>query len=456
MAGIGFELRKILQRDNLLSLIQAYTYAAVISSGSWVLSIIGILIIGFMSNAINLESDHVTQFQVSITYIIAGSLILTGPFQLSLTRFTADRLYEKREDIVLTNFHGVALVATLISGTLGLMFVAFLFPDESVLYRILLLASFVLLCNIWLATIFLSGIKQYKAIVALYFLGYAVTVLMSMVFKHWQLEGLMGSFVIGHALMLTSMWILILRNFPAKQFISFEIFDRKLIYPMLLWIGFLYNFGVWVDKFMFWYTPYTSSPVIGPFRASVIYDVPIFLSYLSIIPGMAIFLVRMETDFVEYYDKFYNMVREGGSLELIEDYRNNMVETIRFGIFEIVKIQMVVSLIVVVMGEYILPWLKISTLYLPLLYVDVISASLQMVFLGILNVLFYLDRRFIVLCLTGGFAVLNIIFTYISIQLGPIFFGYGFAIAMLMTVLVSFVWLTNKIEKLEYETFMLQ
>ncbi len=456
MAGIGFELRKILQRDNLISLIQAYTYAAIISSGSWVLSIIGILIIGFLSQAIHLDGNHVTQFQVSITYIIAGSLILTGPFQLSLTRFTADRLYEKKQGIVLTNFHSIALTATLMSGLSGLVFVLFLFPDESVLYRILLLTSFVLLCNIWLATIFLSGIKQYKAIVGLYFVGYATTVLMSMVFKRWALEGLMGSFVIGHALMLTSMWILILRNFPAKQFISFEIFNRKLIYPMLLWIGFLYNFGVWVDKFMFWYTPYTSSPMIGPFRASVIYDVPIFLSYLSIIPGMATFLVRMETDFVEYYDKFYNMVREGGSLELIEEYRNRMVETIRFGIFEIVKIQFMVSLIVVVMGERILTWLNISTLYLPLLYVDVISASLQMVFLGILNVLFYLDRRFIVLCLTGGFAVLNIVLTHISLRLGPVFFGYGFAIAMLLTVLVSFIWLTNKIEKLEYETFMLQ
>lgn len=437
-------------------MLQAYTYAAIISSGSWVLSIVGILIIGFLSKAVRLDPQHVTEFQVSITYIIAGSLILTGPFQLSLTRFTADRMYEKRIDVVLTNFHAIALTVTALSGGLGLLFVLLFFDGESVLYRILLLASFVLLSNIWIATVFLSGIKQYKAIVGLYLLGYGIVVLMSAMLRHWQLEGLMASFAIGHAVMMTSMWILVLRNFPSKQFISFEIFNRKLIYPMLLWIGFLYNFGVWIDKFMFWYTDSTSHQVIGPFRASVIYDVPIFLAYMSIIPGMATFLVRMETDFVEYYDKFYNLVREGGALELIEQYRNRMVETIRFGIYEIIKIQSMVSLGVVVMGEILLPWLEISTLYLPLLYVDVISASLQMVFLGILNVLFYLDRRFIVLCLTGGFAVLNIIFTYISLKMGPVLYGYGFALAMLITVLVSFVWLTNKIDKLEYETFMLQ
>ena len=33
MAGIGFELRKLLRKDTLLGLIRAYAYAGVISSG---------------------------------------------------------------------------------------------------------------------------------------------------------------------------------------------------------------------------------------------------------------------------------------------------------------------------------------------------------------------------------------------------------------------------------------
>ncbi|MGC8001539.1 exopolysaccharide Pel transporter PelG, partial [Salmonella enterica] len=70
----------------------------------------------------------------------------------------------------------------------------------------------------------------------------------------------------------------------------------------LMAIGLLYNTAIWIDKAMFWYTPETSQAIIGPLRASVIYDLPVFLAYLSIIPGMAIFLLRMETDFVEDYD----------------------------------------------------------------------------------------------------------------------------------------------------------
>src|SRR6476469_3569538 len=132
MAGIGFELRKILKRDSLLSMLRAYSFAAVISSGPWVLSIVGILIIGVLSYTVVVPQFLIVQFQVSVTYVIACSLILTGAFQLSYTRFTADRLFEKKPDLILTNFHAVALVITFFGGLLGLASVVFLFPDQSV------------------------------------------------------------------------------------------------------------------------------------------------------------------------------------------------------------------------------------------------------------------------------------------------------------------------------------
>ncbi|HEY8606582.1 MAG TPA: exopolysaccharide Pel transporter PelG [Noviherbaspirillum sp.] len=456
MAGIGFELRKILKRDNLFSLLQAYSFAAVISSGPWILSIVGMLVIGVLSSTVVVPEFLIVQFQVSVTYVIACSLIFTGICQLALTRFAADRMFEKRFAVILPNLHAVILAVSVVGGSLGLLCVAFLFPEQSVLYRLLLLAAFVILCNIWVATIFLSGMKQYKEIVWLYLMGYGITVLAALLLRRFGLEGLLGGFVIGQAAMLLAMLALILYNFPAERFISFEFFDKRFNYPILMCIGLLYNVGVWLDKFIFWYTPGTSQTIIGPLRASLIYDLPVFLAYLSIIPGMAIFLLRMETDFVEYYDGFYHAVRTGGSLQDIEDCRNGMVETIRLGIFEIIKIQAIATLGLVVAGESILEWLGISTLYLPLLYIDVIAAGLQVVLLGVLNVFFYLDKRRVVLGLCLAFVVLNAILTRLSIALGPAYYGYGFAVALLVVVLVGLYVLSQKLETLEYETFMLQ
>jgi hypothetical protein len=208
-----------------------------------------------------------------------------------------------------------------------------------------MLAGFVIMCDIWIATIFLSGMKQYKAIVSLFGIGYAITVAMALVLRPLGLEGLLGGFVLGQFVLLTGMVVMILRNYPPITSSSSSFFEkRRHLYPTLMGVGFFYNLGVWADKFMFWYYPHQPA-VIGPLRASVIYDMPVFLAYLSIIPGMAVFLVKMETDFVEYYDKFYDAVRSGGSLEFIEDMRDEMVFTMRQGIYQIIKIQTIAALI---------------------------------------------------------------------------------------------------------------
>ena len=455
MAGIGFELRKLLRKDTLLGLIRAYTYAGVISSGPWILSIIGILIIGIFSLGMVIPNAAVAQFQVSVTYLIAISLLLTGFIQLAFTRFCADRSFEKREELILPNFGGVTLLVTASSGMLGLLAVLFLLPEQSILYRSLLVACFVVLCNIWIATVFLSGMKQYKAILWLYALGYTITVFAAIWLRFLNLEGLLLGFLLGQVTLLTGMLVLIVRGYPSTRIVSFEIFSAKYLFPSLMFVGFFYNAGVWADKAMFWYFSGTGSEVIGPLRASLIYDIPVFLSYLSLIPGMAVFLVRMETDFVEYYNNFYDAVREGGSLAYIEDMRNQMVFVIRQGIFQILKIQAIAALLIMATGAQIFSALGISELYLPLLKVQLVAAALQVVFLAIINVFCYLDQRRMLVLLTGMFLGLNILFTAISLSLGPQFFGYGYMAALAVCVLVG-LWLVNrKMGELEYITFML-
>jgi uncharacterized membrane protein len=456
MAGIGFELRKLLRKESYTGLLQAYAFAGIISSGPWILSIVGILVIGFMSAAVVIPNILITQFQVTVTYLMLTSLIYTGLVQLAFTRFIADRLFEKKTGEVLPNFNGLMLLVMVTGGTFAVAASLFMFADASDIYRVLIITGFVVMCGIWVATIFLSGMKQYKEIVWLFALGYAVTIVSAYVLRPLGAEGLLAGFVIGHFVLLTGMLVMILREHPSERFISFAFLKRGAMYPTLIATGFIYNLGIWADKLLFWYSPDTSQAVIGPLRASVIYDVPIFLAYLAIIPGMAVFLVRIETDFVEYFDKFYNAVREGGSLDYIEQMREEMVFTIRQGLFEIIKIQTIAVLVVFVAGPALLNLLGISQLYLSLLYVDVVAAGLQVVLLGLLNVFFYLDKRAEVLLLTTLFLILNVAFTAMTLLLGAPFFGYGFAIALLATVLTAMLVLENNLGRLEYETFMLQ
>lgn len=457
MAGIGFELRKLMRRQTYGGLLQAYAFAGIISSGPWVLSIIGIMLIGVLSVGSVFPKDAISQFQVTVTYLFLISLITTGLVQLSFTRFVADRTFAKDEASILPNFNGLILVAMGLSMLLSLPFVALLFPEQSVLYRLLFVMGLGAMSAIWIATVFLTGMKYYRAIVRIFFFGYGATLLLALLFRHaLGMEGLLLGFVLGHYLLLMGMIWLVYSHYHSDRFIAFDIWKRGAMYRSLMASGFLFNFGAWVDKLMFWYDTGTGQQVIGPLHASVIYDFPIFLSYLSVIPGMAVFLVRIETDFVEYYIKFYDAVREGATLDYIEHMRNHMVYHVRRGLFDIAKIQSIAVLITFALGGVLLESLGISTLYLPLLYVDVVGAALQVVLLGILNILFYLDQRRSVVVLTTMLPLSNIVLTALSLKLGAAWFGYGFAMAMLITVMLGIWMLNRRLDALEYETFMLQ
>ena len=456
MAGIGFELRKLLKRDTYFSLLQTYGYAGIISSGPWVLSIFAVMLIGIISLPVVIPPVLVSQFQTSITYLIAFSLIYTGLFQLAFTRYSADRIFEKEHFRLLPNLNGLLLLVTTVGGLVSFPLAIVLFPDTSLIYRLLFATTFVTVSCVWMAAILLSGLKAYKAILYNFATGYGTALFLAFFLRTWKLEGLLLAFLAGQFVLLKGMLFVIFRNYPSRTFVEFDFLRKRRVHYSLMLTGFFYNLAIWADKFVFWFHPYTGSNVIGPLNASEIYDFPIFLAYLSILPGMAVFLVRMETDFVEFYDRFYDAVREGGSLSAIQSMKNEMVHMAREGIYDIIKIQSIATIIIFLFGPAILSMAGISLTYVPLLNIDVVSTGLQVVLLGLINIYFYLDRRGRALFLTALFAALNFILSIISITLGPYFYGYGFAGSLCITIMCGMFLLDRDLDTLEYKTFMLQ
>ena len=205
MAGIGFELRRLLRKNTLIGLVEAYAYAGIIGSGPWVFSIVGILLVGLFSASLVVPSFLVTQFQTSVTYLVAGSLILTGLVQLAFTRFVSDRLFEKKREQVLPNLHGLLLIVILGASLLGSLLLFLALPGLGVAYRLLMLAGFVIMCAVWVLTVLLSGMKRYQAIVLLFGGSYALIVVLSLLLRPLGLEGLLGGFVFGNLVLLAGM-----------------------------------------------------------------------------------------------------------------------------------------------------------------------------------------------------------------------------------------------------------
>lgn len=455
MAGIGFELRKILKKNSLLSMLEAYGLAGLISSGPWVLSILALLTIGLISVGVVFPTYVIVQFLVMVTYLMAGSLIISGLFQLLMTRFISDLLYGEDEKRIVPNLLGSMLVTTVLSAVVGVAVLSLSNTIEPAV-KITLVTSLVLLSNQWLILIFLSGMKEYYRIFFTMMISYGLMVALSLFLPPFGLLGLMVIFCSCQAVMTFAFLYHVIRDFPAEQLILFEFLNPKKTFYSLLFCGFFYNVGVWIDKFVFWSREETSHIVIDGFRASYIYDLPIFIAYLAIVPGMAVFMLRMETDFADTCMKFYQAVREGSTLDSIYLLKDKMVLACQQSIYEIFKVQGVTLALLILWAEDILLALNIDLSYLHLLYVDLVGVSLQVLVMSIMNVMYYLDKRYSALALATLVVIGNFVLAHVSIDMGPVFYGYGFAVTMLVATIVGLIMLDYQFDDLEYQTFMLR
>jgi uncharacterized membrane protein len=372
-----------------------------------------------------------------------------------ISRYIADRHYEKRYEVILPNVFGVMLLVTVASGLIGLIITSLLM-ESSYIYKILLVIGFVILCNIWIIVLLLSALKEWKSIVLAFFVGYTVTVVSSYLLSVYQEEGLLAGFILGHAILMLYLLKLITDNYSANKLLAFDFLNSKQVYFILALTGLIYNIGIWSDKFLFWFNPDTSKSAVGFLRYSPIYDLPIFLAYLSIIPGMAVFLVRIETDFVEKYKEFYNTINDSGTLEEIKRLKSNMIYTIKQAIYEIFKVQGMTIIILIGTGEHLLKLMSIPEVYKPLLSICLIGVGVQVVFMSILNVLFYFDQRVVAFKLSLLFLLANVSFTAITQYLGPSYYGYGFVLSLTLSSIVGFLILSRKLDMLEYETYMIR
>jgi uncharacterized membrane protein len=455
MAGVGFSLRKLHRDDGYTGLLKLYGAAGLISSGPWLLSIMTLLLIGMLGSALVPDPAMLVRFQVSVTWLFAGSLILTGPLQLMFTRFIADRDYLGERDLTVPNLFG-ALAFTSVTTAAVALALSPLFSQESLFLKLLLGMGLVTLSDIWIVIVVLTGLRAHDKVLLSFVLGYAVTLGATLVLARFGEVGMLSGFVVGQATLLFAGVAMIVRSMPSRTPASFRFLRRKSMFLELGLVGVLYNIGVWVDKWMFWSNPETSRAVLGPLRSSEVYDLPIFLGYLTLVPGMAVFLVRVETDFAESHASFYGAVRHGASLRKIQQLCNEMTDSARRAVMGIMKVQSASFVVAVCLGPWLLELFGISVLHLPLFYIDAAGVALQVLLLSVTSMFFYLDRRRAVSGLVVLLVVSNAVLTWVSQQLGPEYYGYGFASAMAITSLAGLWMLSRVFSTLVRDTFMLQ
>ncbi len=452
MAGIGFTLRDLSKRGHYTGLLQAYASAAIISAGPWIISILSLMLLTWLLHR-PLKAENVRFFTSAVTHVYAFALIITGPIQLVLTRFTSDSLSTKHREVIFPSFIGALVVTSLISAGVGGWFFFRLVPAPP-LYQAAAAALLVHVACLFIASTYLSALRQYETVVLAFFTGYGVGVVAAWYLaQHYGLEGAMVGFLIGHVILFARLAIAVYREFGRGSGSGFRFLGSIRRFPELMLCGLFYNLGIWIDKFLFWWFSHSNIQISGALRAAPDYDLAIYLSLLSIVPGMAVFYLQAETAFAERYQAFYDAVQNGKPLSVIREAKHAVVTSLRDGFSRLLKVQGITTLTLVVFADRMAAWFHIGFVQTGIFRITLSGTMLLVVFLCLLTVMFYFDDRKGALICSFVFLCANTVLSLITLHQNEAWYGFGFVAAAGCAVFIAANRVNHCMDNLEYNTF---
>lgn len=455
MAGIGFQLTKLMAKRTFAGGLQAYGFAALIGSGPWVLSMVTLALLGLAVNRSG-GAHELDLFFVAVTHIFAFSLITTGPLQLILSRFAADSVYAAKEENVFPSLLGGLVLSLAVNAALGLAFFIGFVPAPP-LFQLAAAGVLMVVSAIWIGAVYLTAVRDYSAVIQCFALGYAVSFAAG-----WALTvlfgvaGTMTGFLLGQVVLVLAMVNVVYREYGGHTGPSFAFLSYFRRHRALAACGLVYNLGIWIDKPLHWWFSPHGYQVAGALYASPLYDQAVFLSFLSVAPGMAVFLLTLETTFASRYSEFFRLVVAKGRLREIMQTKAEMVEALRDGIARLLKFQGGVTLALVLAAQPLLTALGLGAVQTLVFQFTLVGVCLLVLFLALLTVLFYLDRLRDALVACAVFASLNVALTLVGLMADERWYGLGFTVAAAAAALVAGRFANRALHRLEYETFTAQ
>lgn len=455
MAGIGFQLRKLTHSRSYSGHIAAYASAAVISAGPWMISILSLMLLTWLLHQVlPRHEDDIRLFSACVTHVYAFALVITGPLQILLTRYTADQYSLKTPEHVFPSFRGGLIVATVLSAIIGGVFFIGFVPGPRWEFQVGAALLLVYVSCIFVASVYLSVLREYVRIVFAFFTGYGIGVFAAwFLSKTHGITGAMIGLLGGHLILFVQLAASVRREIGKGSGSQFAFLKAAKKLPDLLLCGLFYNLGIWIDKFLFWWRSVNAVQVSGALYAAPDYDLAIYLSLLSIVPGMAVFILQVETSFAERFQQYFDAVNHGKPLSQIVTAKEGIIASLRQGFQRLLKVQGITTLLLVVGANALSSVFHVSFMQIGIFRITLFGGFLLMAFLAMQTVLFYFnDRKGALLC-SFVFLMANGILSAVTVVQNEAWYGFGFVVASGVALLIAAMRVNARLASLDYHTF---
>lgn len=459
MAGIGFELKKLFDKKGLMNSVKAYGYATVICSGPMLLGVLLLLGIMYICGCAGVHTHTRELLICMITYTLLASILVTSVFNMVITRFTADMLYEEKKSAVLPSFWGSSALMMTLGSALWLIFL--LFSGATLMQGILMFIFFNEMIIVWNAMGYLTAIKDYKGIFLSYLVAIAVIFVLgfvlTMLFKAYVIEMLLLPVTVGYGVMVIWNLVLLHRYFPKSDVGAFVFLDWMDEYLYLAMSGLLVNVGMFAHLVIMWFSK-VGVKVHGLFYGAPEHDVPALLAFMTTLITTVNFVVSVEVNFYGKYRNHYSLYNDKGTIKDILQAEKEMMDTLKTEMLYTAIKQLLCTALFIAAGGFLLDILPLGFNEMMRGYFRTLCVGYGLYAIGnmtMLILLYFTDYKGAFLA-SGIFAAGSVGLSVISLFFPQVYYGFGFLIASMLFLLAGMQRLDYFTKRLPYYILAVQ
>lgn len=436
----------MIDRGSLAGTIGAYLTGIVVTSAPWLLTTAVL-----MSLRIVARTHTTADFSVverMLTTIYALTVVLSAPIHVVVSRYTADRLYDQRLDLIGAPLRRSLAVTVGGFAVVGIaLMVVLRVPLQLGIAGAMLT---VIIGAQWLMLSVGGGMSSPLVVLKAFGFGAPLSLLGALALERWYGLGAVGyvyGFGAGQLVTLVILLHGVARAIPAQVDESARLWPAFIEYKLLAFSALAYYMAIWTDKLVVYV-------VVGE-EAAALYAAVAALAWFSVIPAFGWIYVQIETTFYQRFRTFYAALEGGAPLRELEANARVVGQEATRILRGAALVQTVVTAIALAGAPYLMHLAGLSEVAVLPFRMAVVGAALQVITLLEILLLYYFDLRRDALIISVTLFVSETVLTLAcwGLDLQP---ALGYALACGVTCIWGAILVQRRLGTLLVDTFQSQ
>jgi uncharacterized membrane protein len=441
MAGIGWKLQRMIDHGSLAGTIAAYLTGVAVTSAPWLLTTAVLTSLRLVSRRATGDFVGVERF---LTVVYAVTVVLSAPVHVVVSRYTADRLYDRHLDRIPPPLRRATALILLGFAAIGVgLVVGLRLPLALALVGAPLPAQ-------WLMLSVGGGMMSPVVLLRAFGVGAPVSLLAALAAERAAPSGGAGylfGFAAGQVVTLALLVRGVARALPPGADESARLFPAFVEYRLLAASAFAYYVSIWADKVVVYLVKGTD--------AAAFYAAISAVAWFSVIPAFAWIYVQVETAFYQRFRSFYAELEAGAPLRELKQHAERISIEAKRILRGAAAVQVGATALVVAAAPRIVDVVGLSPDARPLFRLAAIGAGLQVFALLEVLLLTYFDLRRDAMVICGCLLLGVTAFTVVCCALGwpPV---VGHLAACAITSVLGLALVRQRLQTLVLDTFQSQ